>query len=89
VRIFFDDLGTLLSDAATVRMRDHVVAMLDTHPDFEIWLLNPWADRTLAGRTGEPLVEAQRANEHSMCSASDRWRDKPRPWSTPIGTATR
>lgn len=63
VRILVDDLNTVLRDAATVKMRDHVVAWLDAHPNFEIRLFNPWTDRALAGRVGESLVAAERVNQ--------------------------
>jgi len=52
VRMLVDDLNTMLSDAATVSMRDNVAAWLDAHPNFEIRLFNPWTDRALAGASG-------------------------------------
>jgi putative cardiolipin synthase len=63
VRMLVDDLNTLLADAATVKLRDDVVAALDAHPNVEIRLFNPWKDRTLGGRAGESLVELERVNQ--------------------------
>jgi putative cardiolipin synthase len=63
VRILVDDLNTVLRDAATVKMRDHVVAFLDSHHNFEIRLFNPWTERALAGRVGESLTDAERVNQ--------------------------
>jgi len=63
VRMLVDDLNTLLSDAGTVHIRDEIVAAIDSHPNFEIRLFNPWKDRTLGGRAGESLVELERVNQ--------------------------
>jgi putative cardiolipin synthase len=63
VRLLVDDLNTVLRDAATVKMRDQVVAWLDAHRNFEIRLFNPWTDRALAGRVGESLTDAERVNQ--------------------------
>jgi len=63
VRMLVDDLNTLLADAATVKLRDDVVAALDAHPNFEIRLFNPWKDRTLGGRAGESVTDSARVNQ--------------------------
>lgn len=57
VRLLVDDLNTLLRDAATVQIRDGVVAAIDAHPNLEIRLFNPWGRRDLAGRVEETLTQ--------------------------------
>jgi putative cardiolipin synthase len=63
VRMLVDDLNTMLSDAATVSLRDNAAAWLDAHPNLELRLFNPWRDRALAGRVGESVVEMGRVNQ--------------------------
>jgi hypothetical protein len=55
--VLVDDLNTLLSDAEAVTQRDEVVAWMDSHPNMELSLFNPWRSRDLASRLGESLVE--------------------------------
>lgn len=62
VRMLVDDLNTLISDAVTVTLRDHVVAWIDAHPNVEVRLFNPWNNRDLAGRIGEALTDLGRVN---------------------------
>ncbi len=63
VRLLVDDLNTLLHDRSTLGFRDDAVARLDTHPNLEIRLFNPWKDRALAGRVGESIMEVGRVNQ--------------------------
>jgi len=63
VRMLLDDLNTLISDAATVVLRDDVVARIDAHPNVELRLFNPWSSRELAGRVGEATGDFQRINQ--------------------------
>lgn len=63
VRILLDDLSTLLRDAATVRLRDQGAALLESHPNIEIRLFNPWRKRGLVARAGEAVAGMQRINQ--------------------------
>ena len=65
VRMLVDDLNTMISDAATVVLRDNVVVLIDAHPNLELRLFNPWKGRSLVGRVGESLTELERVN-HRM-----------------------
>lgn len=65
VRMLIDDLNTLLETAESIKLRDDVVAWLDSHPNLELRLFNPWRDRSLAGRVGESVGEFERVN-HRM-----------------------
>jgi cardiolipin synthase C len=63
VRVLVDDLNTVISDAATVVIRDNVAAWLDEHPNLELRVFNPWRDRSLAGRVGESMSDLGRVNQ--------------------------
>jgi putative cardiolipin synthase len=65
VRLLLDDLNTVLKDAATVEQRDELVAWVDSHPNVQVRLFNPWRDRALFGRIGESLQSIERVN-HRM-----------------------
>lgn len=62
VRILVDDLNTLLRDASSVLLRDEVAAWLDSHPNVEFRLFNPWSQRDFGGRVGEGLANFERTN---------------------------
>jgi putative cardiolipin synthase len=63
VRILVDDLNTLLRDASSIALRDKAVAWLDSHPNMEVRLFNPWSNRDFGGRIGEGLVEFEKTNK--------------------------
>ena len=63
VRILIDDLDTILRDAATPELRDHPFAAINSHPNIEIRLFNPWNARLLLGRAYELLSEMERLNQ--------------------------
>lgn len=63
VRLLVDDLTTVLEDAGSVTVRDHVAALMDAHPNVEIRLFNPWTRRGLAGRIDEGLDDFERINQ--------------------------
>jgi len=63
VRLLIDDLNSLLRDAATLELRDHMLAMIDAHPNIEMRLFNPWTRRDLMGRAGEMVTDMQRMNQ--------------------------
>lgn len=65
VRLMVDDLNTLLKDAATPKIRDEVFAAIDSHPNLQVRLFNPWVERTLLGRAGEMIGALERLN-HRM-----------------------
>lgn len=65
VRMLLDDLDTLLVTAKKVAVRDDAMAWVDTHPNVELRLFNPWRHRSLVGRVGESLLELERIN-HRM-----------------------
>jgi putative cardiolipin synthase len=65
VRILIDDLNTVLEDAGTLKQRDGAAAWIDTHPNIELRLFNPWRERSLGGRFGESFAEMERVN-HRM-----------------------
>ena len=62
VRAIVDDLNTLLRDASSVALRDKVVAWLDSHPNIELRLFNPWSARNFGGRISEGLTNFKRTN---------------------------
>jgi len=63
VRILLDDLSALLRDAATVKLRDQGAALLESHPNIEIRLFNPWRKRGLVARAGEAVASMKRINQ--------------------------
>ena len=63
VRILIDDLNSLLRDAATVDLRDELLATIDSHPNVEMRLFNPWTRRDLVGRAEEAVGEMTRLNQ--------------------------
>lgn len=63
VRLLLDDLNSLLKDAGTVMLRDEVFAMIDSHPNVELRLFNPWRNRNLFGRIGETLADLDRLDQ--------------------------
>jgi len=75
VRLLVDDINLLLRDAATVRLRDQGAALLDSHPNIELRLFNPWTKRGLAARAGEALTDMRRLNQrmhHKMLVVDNR-----------------
>jgi putative cardiolipin synthase len=75
VRLLVDDINLLLRDAATVRLRDQGAALLDSHPNIELRLFNPWSKRGLAARAGEALTDMRRLNQrmhHKMLVVDNR-----------------
>ncbi len=62
IRILVDDLNTLIRDASSVVLRDKAVAWLDSHPNIELRLFNPWSRRDVGGRAVEGLGEFERVN---------------------------
>jgi putative cardiolipin synthase len=63
VRLLLDDINALLRDAGTIKLRDQGIALLESHPNIEIRLFNPWSRRGLAGRAGEALGDMKRLNQ--------------------------
>lgn len=63
VRLLVDDLNTLISDATTLTLRDTVAAWIDSHPNVEVRVFNPWKNRALALRLGESIAELERVNQ--------------------------
>ncbi|TXS95977.1 phospholipase D family protein [Parahaliea maris] len=63
VRLLVDDLNTLLENSGRVSQRDTVAARLNSHPNVELRLFNPWSRRAIGGRVGESLLEAGRVNQ--------------------------
>lgn len=63
VRMLVDDLNTLISDAGTVTLRDKVAAWMDSHPNVELRLFNPWSNRDVVARAGEGLTDFERINQ--------------------------
>lgn len=63
VRLLVDDLSTILVNAAKVSLRDDSASMLDSHPNIELRLFNPWSRRKLIGRIRESLGDFGRANQ--------------------------
>ncbi|HSQ69199.1 MAG TPA: phospholipase D family protein, partial [Steroidobacteraceae bacterium] len=75
VRLLVDDISALLHDASTVKLRDHGAALLDSHPNIELRLFNPWSRRGLASRAGEALTDMKRLNQrmhHKVLIADNR-----------------
>ena len=75
VRLLVDDISALLHDATTVKLRDHGAALLDSHPNIELRLFNPWSRRGLASRAGEAISEMKRLNQrmhHKVLVADNR-----------------
>lgn len=62
VRLLVDDLNTMLQDAATVSQRDEVIGRLDSHPNIELRLFNPWKYSALAARVGESVTRMKQVN---------------------------
>ncbi len=75
VRLLLDDINLLLRDASTIRLRDQGAALLDSHPNIELRLFNPWSRRGLAARAGEALTDMNRLNQrmhHKMLVVDNR-----------------
>jgi len=75
VRMMVDDINLLLRDATTVKLRDQGAALLDSHPNIELRLFNPWSKRGLTARAGEALTDMQRLNQrmhHKMLVVDNR-----------------
>ncbi len=75
VRLLVDDISLLLRDASTVRLRDQGAALLDSHPNIQLRLFNPWSRRSLGGRAGEALADMRRLNQrmhHKMLVVDNR-----------------
>jgi putative cardiolipin synthase len=75
VRLLLDDINLLLHDASTIRLRDQGAALLDSHPNIELRLFNPWSRRGLAARAGEALTDMSRLNQrmhHKMLVVDNR-----------------
>ncbi|UCB54155.1 MAG: hypothetical protein JSW45_09370 [Thiotrichales bacterium] len=63
VRMLVDDLNTLFSDASSIKMRDRTATLMNSHPNLELRLFNPWSSRDIPGRVGEGLDEFKRVNQ--------------------------
>jgi len=75
VRLLVDDINLLLRDASTVKLRDQGAALVDSHPNIELRLFNPWSRRGLAARAGEMLTDIHRLNQrmhHKMLVVDNR-----------------
>jgi putative cardiolipin synthase len=75
VRLLVDDLNLMLRDAGTVGLRDQAAALLDSHPNIELRVFNPWSKRGLASRAGEMLTDMRRLNQrmhHKMLVVDNR-----------------
>ena len=75
VRLLVDDINLLLRDASSVKLRDQGAALLDSHPNIELRLFNPWTKRGLATRAGEALTDMRRLNQrmhHKMLVVDNR-----------------
>jgi len=62
VRLLVDDINTMISDAATLKQRDGRAALLDSHPNIELRLFNPWRNRDIVSRVGESVADMKRVN---------------------------
>jgi cardiolipin synthase C len=65
VRLLLDDINSLLKDAGTVMLRDEIFAMIDSHPNVQMRLFNPWRSRDLISRVGETVTDLDRL-DHRM-----------------------
>jgi putative cardiolipin synthase len=63
VRMLVDDINTLLSDAGTINERDEVAAWIDSYPNMELKLFNPWSKRNIAGRFVEGATNMKQLNQ--------------------------
>jgi putative cardiolipin synthase len=75
VRLLVDDINMMLRDAGTIRLRDQGAALLDSHPNIELRMFNPWSRRGLASRAGEMLTDMRRLNQrmhHKMLVVDNR-----------------
>jgi putative cardiolipin synthase len=75
VRMLLDDINLLLRDATTVKLRDHGAALLDSHPNIQLRLFNPWSTRSLGARAGEMVTDMRRLNQrmhHKMLVVDNR-----------------
>jgi putative cardiolipin synthase len=62
VRLLVDDLTTMLAEGTRVKVRDEGAALVDSHPNIEIRVFNPWTRRSLMGRAGEAVLHPKRLN---------------------------
>lgn len=65
VRLLLDDINSLLKNAGTVMLRDELFAKIDSHPNVEMRLFNPWRNRNLVDRIGETVTDLERL-DHRM-----------------------
>ena len=65
VRLILDDLSTMLKDERHPKLRDAAVALVDSHPNIEVRVFNPWHRRPLIWRAMESLERLERLN-HRM-----------------------
>jgi cardiolipin synthase C len=65
VRLLLDDINSLLQNAGTVMLRDELFAKIDSHPNVEMRLFNPWRNRNLVDRVGETVSDLERL-DHRM-----------------------
>jgi putative cardiolipin synthase len=75
VRLLVDDINMMLRNASTIRLRDQGAALLDSHPNIELRVFNPWSRRGLASRAGEMLTDMRRLNQrmhHKMLVVDNR-----------------
>lgn len=63
VRMLVDDINTLFRDAGTISQRDKVAAWVDSHPNMELRLFNPWSNRNISGRLGESATNLKQVNQ--------------------------
>jgi putative cardiolipin synthase len=65
VRLILDDLTTIMADATSPKVRDREIGLIDSHPNVEIRLFNPWHRRSMFGRAIEMVERMERMN-HRM-----------------------
>ena len=65
VRLILDDLSTMLEDETHPRLRDVPSAVIDSHPNIQVRLFNPWHNRAITGRVLESFERLERIN-HRM-----------------------
>lgn len=62
VRLLFDDLTTMLRRMTDPELRDSLLARIDSHPNIQVRVFNPWRERSWFGRIGEALTDFTRLN---------------------------
>jgi putative cardiolipin synthase len=65
VRLVLDDFSTMLVDETHLKLRDVPAAVIDSHPNIQVRLFNPWHNRAITGRILESFERPERIN-HRM-----------------------